>query len=78
MVSGHPTNSEEAVIPLYKGYENPQQQIIALWLDYRLRIEMLEDIHIHFGDDGEHRLELSKKEFLELAEAFEAVNLGKS
>ncbi len=60
-------------IPLYKGYENPQKRIIALWLDYRLRIEMLENIHIHFGDDGEHRLELSPREFLELAEALEKV-----
>jgi hypothetical protein len=61
------------LVPLYKGYENPQQQIIALWLHYRLRIELIENIHIHFGDDGEHRVELSKDEFLELAEAFERV-----
>ena len=59
--------------PLYKGYENPEERIIALWLDHRLRIEMLENIHIHFGDDGEHRIELTPKEFLEIAEAFECV-----
>lgn len=61
--------------PLYKGYENPEQQIIALWLNYRLRIEMLEDIHVHYGNDGEHRIELSKREFLELAEAIEKVEV---
>ena len=59
--------------PLFKGYEDPSKRIIALWLDFRLRIELLENIHIHFGDDGEHRLEVSKKEFLELADAFEAI-----
>ena len=61
------------MIPLYKGYENPAKPIIALWMDYRLRIELIENIHIHFGDDGEHRIELSKKEFLELAKALESV-----
>lgn len=59
--------------PLFKGYENEQQSIVCLWLDYRLRIELLENIHIHFGDDGEHRLELTPGEFLELAEAFDKV-----
>ena len=58
---------------LYKGYENPEQRIIALWLDHRLRIEMLENIHIHFGDDGEHRIELTPKEFLDIAEAIARV-----
>ena len=62
-------------VPLFKGYENPGERIIALWLDYRLRIEMLENIHIHYGDDGEHRIELSPTEFLEIAEAFDAVEL---
>ena len=61
--------------PLYKGYENPEERIIALWLDHRLRIECLENIHIHFGDDGEHRVELTPKEFLLWAEAFDAVSL---
>ena len=61
------------MMPLYKGYENPEKRIIALWLDHRLRIEMLENIHIHFGDDGEHRVELTKDEFLAVAEALERV-----
>jgi hypothetical protein len=60
-------------MPLYKGYEDPTKPIIALWLDKNLRIEMLENIHIHFGYDGIYRLELSKKEFLELAEGLELV-----
>ena len=59
--------------PLYKGYENPEQKIVCLFLDYRLRIELLENIHIHFGDDGEHRIEVNPKEFLEIAEAFERI-----
>ena len=59
--------------PPYKGYENPEKRIIALWLDHRLRIEMLENIHIHFGDDGEHRIELTPKEFLDIAEAITRV-----
>lgn len=63
------TIQDTKVVPLYKGYENPEQRIIALWLDPRLRIECLENIHIHFGDDGEHRIELTPKEFLEIAEA---------
>ena len=37
--------NKEVSIPLFKGYENPDKPIIALWLDYRLRIEMLENIH---------------------------------
>lgn len=57
-------------VPLYKGYEDPTKPIIALWLHPRLRIEMIENVHVHFGDDGEHRIELSPKEFLEIAEAF--------
>ena len=57
------------MIPLYKGYENPEQKIIALFMDYRLRIEMLENIHIHWSDDGEYRLELTPREFLEIADA---------
>lgn len=61
--------------PLYKGYENPEQQIIALWLNPRLRIEALENFHVHFGDDGEHRVELSKREILDWCEAFEKVVL---
>lgn len=65
----------ETNVPLYKGYENPEKQIIALWLDYRLRIEMLEDIHLHYGDDGEHRLELSPREFIELAEGIAKVEV---
>ena len=61
-------------IPLYKGYENPEKPIIALWLERDFRIEALENFHIHFGDDGKYRLELSKKEFLQLAEALEKVD----
>lgn len=63
------------MIPLYKGYENPDKPIIALWLNKDFRIEMIENIHIHFGDDGRYRLELSKKEFLELAEGLEDVEI---
>lgn len=59
--------------PLFKGYENPEKPIIALWLERDFRIEMLENIHLHFGDDGRYRLELTKKEFLELAEALEHI-----
>jgi hypothetical protein len=62
-------------IPLFKGYEDPSKQIIALWLERDFRIEMLEDIHIHFGDNGKYRLELSKQEFLELADAMERVEI---
>jgi hypothetical protein len=61
-------------IPLYKGYEDPTKPIIALWLDKNLRIEMLENIHLHFGYDGIYRLELSVREFLELANALERVD----
>ena len=64
------------MIPLYKGYEDPTKPIIALWLDKNLRIEMIENIHIHFGYDGIYRLELSKKEFLELAEGIENVEIA--
>ena len=64
------------MIPLYKGYENPEKPIIALWLNHRLRIEMLENIHIHWSEDGEYRLELSPKEFLEIAEGIEKVDIG--
>ena len=60
--------------PLFKGYENEEQSVVCLWLDYRLRIELLENIHIHFGDDGEHRVEITPREFLEIAEAFEGVD----
>lgn len=60
-------------IPLFKGYENPDKPIIALWLERDFRIECLENIHLHFGDDGCYRLELSKKEFLELADALEKI-----
>jgi hypothetical protein len=65
------SDERTARIPIFKGYENPEQRIVCLWLNHRLRIELIENIHLHFGDDGEHRIELSKKEFLELAEAFE-------
>jgi hypothetical protein len=61
-------------IPLFKGYENPKKPIIALWLTKTLRIELIEDIHIHFGYDGIYRLELSKDEFLEFAKGLEAVD----
>ena len=64
------------MIPLYKGYENPDKPIIALWMNHRLRIEMLENIHLHYGDDGEHRLELSKREFLEFAKGIAEVDCG--
>lgn len=60
-------------VPLFKGYEDPNKRIIALWLEPDFRIECLENIHIHFGEDGRYRLELSKKEFLELAEGLEKV-----
>lgn len=64
------------MIPLYKGYEDPTKQIIALWLDKNLRIEMLENIHLHWGYDGVNRLELSVREFFELADGLEKVELG--
>ena len=60
---------------LYKGYEDPTKPIIALWLDKNLRIEMIENIHIHFGYDGIYRLELSPREFLELAEGIANVEI---
>ena len=60
---------------LYKGYEDPAKPIIALWLDKNLRIEMIENIHIHFGYDGIYRLELSPREFLELAEGIANVEI---
>lgn len=62
------------MIPLFKGYENPGKPIIALWLTKTLRIELIENIHIHFGYDGIYRLELSKDEFLEFAKGLEAVD----
>ena len=64
------------MIPLYKGYEDPTKPIIALWLDKNLRIEMLENIHLHWGNEGIYRLELSKREFLELAEGIENVEIA--
>lgn len=60
--------------PLYKGYEDPTKRIIALWLTHDLRIELIENIHIHFGKEGIYRLELSKREFIELANALEKVD----
>ena len=62
-------------VPLYKGYENPEQRIVCLWLHHRLRIELIENIHVHFGDDGEHRIELTPREFVDIAEALEKVVL---
>ena len=67
-------DSEEAMnVPLYKGYENKDQRIVCLWLDHRLRIELIENIHIHFGNDGEFRVELSKNEFLQLSKGICAI-----
>ena len=60
-------------VPVYKGYENAEQRIVCLWLDHRLRIELIENIHIHFGNDGEFRVELSAKEFIQLAEAISKI-----
>lgn len=62
--------------PLYKGYEDPTKPIIALWMTKNLRIEAIENIHIHFGYDGIYRLELSPREFLELADGITKVDIG--
>lgn len=61
--------------PLYKGYEDPEKPIIALWMTKNLRIEVIENIHIHFGYDGIYRLELTPREFLELADGIEKVEV---
>ncbi len=61
---------------IFKGYEDPTKPIIALWLTKNLRIELIENIHLHFGYDGIYRLELSKREFLQLADAIEKVKIG--
>lgn len=61
--------------PIYKGYEDPEKPIIALWMTKNLRIEVIENIHIHFGYDGIYRLELTPREFLELSEGIEKVEV---
>lgn len=61
--------------PLFKGYENPDKPIIALWMTKTLRIELIENIHLHWGYEGIYRLELSPREFLEMAEGIEKVDI---
>jgi len=61
--------------PLYKGYEDPNKPIIALWMTKNLRIEMIENIHLHFGYDGIYRLELTPREFEAMAEGIATVEV---
>ena len=58
------------IFGLYEGYETSDpDNIYFLYNTPGLRIEIRENIHIHWGDKGKYRLELGRRDFIRLAEA---------
>ena len=60
------------VFLLFEGEENENPENIKfLYNSPSFRIEIRENIHIHWGEAGKNRLEVGLKDFMELADIFE-------
>ena len=60
------------IFPLFEGEENENPEDIRfLYNSPTFRIEVRENIHIHWGETGKNRLELGLKDFMDLADTFE-------
>jgi hypothetical protein len=72
-------NKGDFRFPLFEGGELPNeptiQEIKTLYFGTSIRIELCENFHIHWGELGKYRLELGRRDFLELADAFEEANI---
>jgi len=72
-------NKGDFRFPLLEGKELPNepsiQEIKTLYFGVHIRIELCENFHIHWGKLGKYRLELGRRDFLELADAFEEAKI---
>lgn len=65
--------------PLFEGGELSKEPTIedikTLYHGMSVRIEFCENFHIHWGELGKYRLELGRRDFMELADAFEEAQI---
>lgn len=62
--------------PLFEGGENENpKDVNILFHSHILRIEIRENVHIHWGDAGKYRLEVGLRDFMILAKVFEEAEI---
>lgn len=61
---------------LFEGKENEDEHDVHYLVNYGdFRIEVREWVHVHWGTQGQYRLDLGKRDFLQLAEAISQIEV---